>query len=191
MSARASDADRGSRAAANPPEPVRDADGCHECPIPPTRRAFLRDAALTALGLLVGVGATRSAAAQLPVGFTSPLLARGTRRNYPIPAADGVEIDRENEVILVRWQQAVYAFNLSCPHQNTALRWNDGAHRFQCPKHHSQYQPSGEFIDGRATRGMDRFSITRDGTSVAVDVDAMHKQDEDPAGWTAAVVHLS
>ena len=26
--------------------------------------------------------------------------------------------------ILVRWSDQVYAFNLSCPHQNTALRWN-------------------------------------------------------------------
>ncbi|NUQ21593.1 MAG: Rieske 2Fe-2S domain-containing protein [Gemmatimonadaceae bacterium] len=51
-------------------------------------------------------------------------------------------IDRDSEVILTRWQGLVYAFNLSCPHRHTALRWNDDAHRFQCPKHHSQYTPT-------------------------------------------------
>ena len=33
--------------------------------------------------------------------------------SYTIPAADGVQIDKDNEVILVRWQNAMYAFNLS------------------------------------------------------------------------------
>jgi hypothetical protein len=38
---------------------------------------------------------------------------------------------------------------------------------------------------------MDRFTIHRDGEKVVVDVNAMHKQDEDSAGWTAAVVKLA
>jgi nitrite reductase/ring-hydroxylating ferredoxin subunit len=110
--------------------------------------------------------------------------------SYPIPAADGVQIDRDQEVILVRWQGAVYAFNLSCPHQRTALRWNEGDSQFQCPKHHSKYRPDGTFVSGRATRGMDRFSVSRSGDEVVVDVGAMHKEDQDEAGWTAAVVRL-
>ncbi|HEV8236844.1 MAG TPA: hypothetical protein VGP84_19660 [Gemmatimonadaceae bacterium] len=57
--------------------------------------------------------------------------------------------------------------------------------------HERQYQPNGVFITGRATRGMDRFSVRRDGNKVVVDVNAMHKQDEDPSGWNAAVVKLS
>ena len=62
--------------------------------------------------------------------------------SYPT-RADGVQIDRAQEVILVRWQSAVYAFNLSCPHQHTALRWNQGDGQFQCPKHHSNTGPTG------------------------------------------------
>jgi nitrite reductase/ring-hydroxylating ferredoxin subunit len=123
----------------------------------------------------------------------SPTRAReriGGNPSYPIPAQDGVQIDRDQEVILVRWQGAVYAFNLSCPHQRTALRWNQGATQFQCPKHHSKYRPDGAFVSGRATRGMDRFSITRAGDQVVVDVGAMHKEDQDQAGWDAAVLHL-
>ena len=109
---------------------------------------------------------------------------------YPVPGADGVQIDHEQEVILVRWQGAIYAFNLSCPHQRTALRWNEEAGQFQCPKHHSKYRPDGTFVSGRATRGMDRFSMTRAGNEVVVDVSAMHKEDHDQTGWDAAVLHV-
>jgi hypothetical protein len=38
---------------------------------------------------------------------------------------------------------------------------------------------------------MDRFTVHRDGAKVIVDVNTMHKQDEDPVGWTAAVVKLA
>ncbi len=112
-------------------------------------------------------------------------------QRYAIPATDGAVIDRDNQVILVRWMNAIYAFALSCPHQNTALRWDDADGRFQCPKHHSKYQPDGTFISGRATRNMDRLTITRDGDAVVVDVDALHKSTDDPTGWAAAVVHVA
>jgi len=103
----------------------------------------------------------------------------------------GAETDRDNEVILVRYQNEVYAFNLSCPHQNTALRWNEDSMRFQCPKHHSQYQPDGEFITGRATRNMDRLAIRRDASNtIIVDPDTMYRSDEDAADWKAAVIKL-
>jgi Rieske Fe-S protein len=144
------------------------------------RRGFLRDAAGAAIGALVTIG--------LAPGAAWSRGADGPR--YPVPATDGVQIDRDAEVILVRWQNAVYAFNLSCPHQHTALRWDGADSRFQCPKHHSKYQPDGTFIDGRATRNMDRFTVRRDAEMIVVDVDAMHKSDEDQAGWTSAVVRL-
>jgi Rieske Fe-S protein len=168
-------------------------DQCRECPAA-TRREFLRDAAITVAGIAASLGFARAASAlpeHFTVGATRALQRLGDELSYPIPAADGAQIDRTAQVILVRWQNEVYAFNLSCPHQNTALRWDEADHRFQCPKHHSQYQPDGEFITGRATRGMDRFTIQRDGSKVVVNVNAMHKQDDDPAGWTAAVVKLS
>ena len=168
-------------------------DECRACPVA-SRREFFRDAAIAIAGIAATLGFARTAGA-LPehfvVGSTRPLQRVGDELSYPIPAADGAQIDRDQQVIVVRWQDAVYAFNLSCPHQHTALRWDDIDHRFQCPKHHSQYQPNGVFITGRATRGMDRFNVRRDGNKVIVDVNAMHKQDEDPSGWNAAVVKLS
>lgn len=164
-------------------------DGCALAA--PDRRTFLRDAFLAVAAALASTGIARTAAAAMPVDFVSALGRRGDTATYAIPAADGARIDKDNQVILVRWQNAVYAFNLSCPHQNTALRWDDSDQRFQCPKHHSQYTPTGEFIKGRATRGMDRMAIRRDGNNVIVDLDAMYRQDKDPAGWNAQVVKLA
>jgi len=111
--------------------------------------------------------------------------------SYPVPATDGAEIDRDNEVILVRYKNEVFAFSLGCPHQNVSLRWNETDLRFQCPKHHSQYQPDGEFITGRATRNMDRLAIRRDAANnIVVDPDTLYKSDEDEAQWKNAVVKL-
>ncbi|MEP7087689.1 MAG: hypothetical protein ABI884_10315, partial [Gemmatimonadota bacterium] len=60
-----------------------------------------------------------------------------------------------------------------------------------CPKHHSKYRPDGVFIEGRATRGMDRLAIQRQGPTLLVDLDKMFKEDEDGAAWTAAVISLT
>ena len=170
-----------------------DAD-CTGCPIA-SRREFLRDGALAIAGIVASLGIARSAAAltasSFPVSNVRGISTGDHTRAYPIPSADGAQIDKDAEVILVRWQNELFAFDLSCPHQNTALRWNESEHRFQCPKHHSQYQPNGEFITGRATRGMDRLGIKRDGASITVNVDVLYKQDEDPTGWAAAVVKLA
>jgi nitrite reductase/ring-hydroxylating ferredoxin subunit len=162
---------------------------CGTCPIASsTRRDFVRDAAaLGVAGVLATLGLSRTAAA-LPVSMIEALSRSVDTLNYAIPAADGVQIDKDNEVILVRWQNNVYAFNLSCPHQHTALRWNDAAKEFQCPKHKSKYTPSGSFISGRATRGMDRFAIQRQGANVVVDVDKMYEEDEHEAQWKNAFV---
>src|SRR2546423_12704810 len=124
---------------------------CAACPLA-SRRRFLADAAAALAAVAASLGA-RSLRA-LPVRAVSALDGVADRKTYAIPAADGVEIDKDADVILVRWQNAVYAFNRSCPHQNTALRWEDGPHEFQCPKHHSKYKPDGTFITGRATRSM-------------------------------------
>ena len=166
------------------------ADACGGCEGVPDRRRFLRDAMVLAGAALAALGASSSAAAALPVRLLRATVVRGETRRYPLPAADGVEIDHDAEVMLARWQGHVYAFALACPHQHVALRWLPADTRFQCPKHKSKYRPDGTFIEGRATRGLDRYGITRDGAAVVVDLDALHQQDDDPAGWNAAAISL-
>jgi len=165
-------------------------DDCESCPLISNRRDFLRDAAFGVAGVLATLGIARSAAA-LPVSMIKAAARGKAGITYAIPAADGVQIDRDNEVMLTRYQNAVYAFNLSCPHQRTALRWNEQDKQFQCPKHHSKYDPKGDFISGRATRGLDRLAIVRQGTNVVVDIDQMYKEDEDATQWTSAFVKLA
>src|SRR5207244_811265 len=108
----------------------------------------------------------------------------------PIPAADGVTIDKKAHVIIVRYQSQVYAFALSCPHENTMLKWLPKDLRFQCPKHDSKYQPNGTFMSGRATRNMDRFHIRKDEGFVFVDLGRWFESDKDAAGWTAATIDV-
>jgi Rieske Fe-S protein len=143
---------------------------CNDCP---SRREFLQFA---------GIGLVLST-------FTfAEGQAQGSERRYPFPGADGVTIDRKEQVIIVRSQGHVYAFNLSCPHENTALKWLPKDVRFQCPKHESKYQPNGTFMSGRATRNMDRLKIRRDGDALVVDLSHMIKSDVDAGAWAAATI---
>jgi arsenite oxidase small subunit len=170
-------------------------DDCeqHDCFVPTSRRRFLRDSFLGVAGALIAVGMSKSDAFAMPMAFTEATRSSGTTHSYTVPPADGAQIDKDNEVILVRWQNAIYAFSLSCPHQNTALRWDDRDHTFQCPKHHSKFTAAGAYIadSGRATRNMDRLAIRRDGAGVTVDVDKLYQEDTDGPQWASAVVKLS
>jgi Rieske Fe-S protein len=148
------------------------------------RREFFRDAAF-AFAALAAVG---SAAGAMPVHAMTALSVRDELVTYPFPTADGVFIDKNKEVIVARAAGQVYAFMLSCPHQNTALRWNAKDQKFQCPKHHSQYKPDGTFIDGRATRSMDRFAVAHEGANLVVNLDKVFEDDRDHAGWKSAAV---
>lgn len=171
-------------------------DDCAEqdCFLPTDRRRFLRYSFFTVAGALVAVGMPKASALALPLELTEPTRSTGNMHSYAVPAADGAVVDKSNEIIVVRWQDAVYAFALSCPHQNTALKWDDRDRGFQCPKHHSRFQPNGTYIEGsgRATRAMDRFAVSKDaaGTGVNVDLDKLYQEDSDNALWTAAVIKL-
>jgi nitrite reductase/ring-hydroxylating ferredoxin subunit len=164
---------------------LRCATGCHV----ESRRQAVRMISTAALAAFAGVPLAAGGPALVPVrdGGGS---AEGSERSYPVPATDGVTIDREAQVILVRLQGKAYAFNLACPHENTALRWRAQEGRFQCPRHESKYQPDGTFISGRATRHMDRLGIRLAGDRVVVDVNRYLRSDTQPQEWAAATVSL-
>lgn len=146
---------------------------CAGCPLI-DRRSFLRSVAFAG------------------VANALPVIA-GTRialeeKSYPIPAADSVQIDKDMDVIISRAQGKVFAFSLACPHQNTAIKWDRGKGRFQCPKHKSVYTPEGIFVEGRATRGLDRFTVRKDGNSIVVNLDSLLQEDVDAEKWKTAFV---
>lgn len=117
---------------------------------------------------------------------TSAAQAGPTTLTYPLPAGDGVTIDKKEQMIIVRFQQKVYVFPLACPHENTALRWRQSDLRFQCPRHDSKYKPDGTFMAGRATRNMDRYGVSRNGASVVVDLTKLYQSDTQAAQWASA-----
>jgi nitrite reductase/ring-hydroxylating ferredoxin subunit len=160
-----------------------------ECGLP-DRRQFLKKATLALGAAMAALSASPREAAAMPLTLGRALRVFGDEVTYPIPAADGATIDRDNEVILIRWQGALFAFALACPHQNTALRWLADDGRFQCPKHKSKYQPDGTFISGRATRNMDRFALRKDGKNVVVDLAKLFESDKQHALWDAARLTL-
>ena len=154
------------------------------------RRQFFRAASL-ALASLGVIGLDARAASAMPVRALTALASGAGLRNdkrYPLPADDGVSIDKDNSVIIARAHGKIYAFSLGCPHQNTALRWDADDHQFVCPKHKSHYRDDGTFIEGRATRDMDRLPIRREGAELVVDVDTVYQQDDNAKEWSAAFV---
>ena len=167
---------------------MKEKDDCETCPLDRAieRRDFLRDA-LFAIGALSALTLSPSAAAALPV---AEIRGAGSRADkaYPFPTADGVFIDRDESVIVARFAGKVFAFSLACPHQNTAIRWDERNTRFQCPKHKSRYRPDGTFIEGRATRGLDRFAVRREADRLMVNFDLLYREDENAAEWARAFV---
>lgn len=164
---------------------------CDGCPLVP-RRDFLRDASLFAAGVLVALGAIPSAAAAAPVEFVSSLGGSRADKVYALPAKDGTQIDKDEETMITRWQGKLYVFAMTCPHQNTALKWYDKDNQFECPKHHSRFSPDGIYIkdSGRATRGLDRFAVHREGNNVHVNLDKLYQEDDNEAEWKTAFITL-
>ena len=169
----------------------RASESCEHCPLM-ARRAFVRDAALGVAGLFAALGMTPVGAGAAPLGRVRATPGAGEEKSYAIPAQDGAHIDKENGTILMRWQGKVYVYSLACPHQNTAVRWSDKDAQFECPKHHSRYLGDGEYVkdSGRATRGLDRFAVRRDGDDVVANLDRLYQQNEDQAQWAAAFITL-
>jgi Rieske Fe-S protein len=163
---------------------------CAACAGADSRRDFLERAGALVLGALSGIAAQASAAAALTVALGRPLDTSGADLTYPVPAADGATVDRDNGVIIVRFQGKVFAFNLSCPHENAAVRWKPAVNRFECSRHDSRYDPGGVYTSGRATRNMDRLAVKRNGDTVVVDISRLIQSDTQKAQWEAAVITL-
>src|SRR5438105_3436365 len=78
-----------------------------DCFLPTSRRRFLRDSFLSVAGALVAVGMSKTAAFAMPLEFTESKRAEASTRSYAVPGGDGAQIDKDNDVILVRWQSAI------------------------------------------------------------------------------------
>ena len=168
----------------------RDSDRDHPCGDCITRREFLDDSVAFVAAVAAALGAVPQAVRAWSSAEASTVTISGDEHAYPLPSADAVTIDRTAQIILVRYQGTAFAFNLACPHENTALKWRQHDGRFQCPQHDSKYRPDGTFLEGRATRNMDRFAVRRDGANLIVDVSCLFRSDENKAEWASAIVRV-
>jgi nitrite reductase/ring-hydroxylating ferredoxin subunit len=165
--------------------------GCDDCPAASiARRAFLWDVGLSVAAALamIAVGAPPIALAEAVVEAKA-LGKRGAQRTYALPASDTIQIDADNEVIIARWQNRIYAFSLRCPHRGTRLEWLAGERRVFCPKHKARFLPDGSHESGRQSRSLDRYDISRQG-SLLVAVSWTSALREQPTGAELTVLYV-
>ena len=165
--------------------------GCDACPLATDRREFLRNMAVAVGATLVGTAFSPGSALVRNVRVLVPLARTGARARYELPDADGVSIDDANEVILARWQGEIHAFSSRCTHRGAQLQWHADESRVFCPKHKARFRADGVHDSGRSTRALDRYDLRLEGSAVVVELDLLHRADEDPAGWSAAVIRLA
>jgi hypothetical protein len=59
-----------------------------------------------------------------------------------------------------------------------------------CPKHKARFRPDGAHDSGRASRDLDRYALNRQGSSIVVNLDTLHRADQEPEAWRSAVIVL-
>jgi cytochrome b6-f complex iron-sulfur subunit len=70
---------------------------------------------------------------------------------------------------VTQYQGGLRALYQKCPHLGCRVPFCDSAAQFQCPCHGSIYNIIGEYLQGPAPRGMDRFPIRIEQGRVLVD----------------------
>lgn len=105
-------------------------------------------------GLLVWFGLPRFREGQFggdfPVSGTTLPLERGAA---PVDVPAG-------KFWLSNSPEGVIALYKVCTHLGCLYKWVDANGRFECPCHGSKFQTTGHYIEGPATRSLDRFAIT-------------------------------
>lgn len=135
---------------------------------PVGRRAFLRRAWKWGFGLLGLAGAwttwdifkpgnAEGFGGVVRVGERAAVPATGVTE---ITAIRGYVAEIEGEVVALSWK---------CPHLGCKVPWCDSSAEFECPCHGSKFNRLGEWREGPAPRGMDRYAVQIDDGSILVD----------------------
>jgi len=67
-----------------------------------SRRDFLNNASCAIFAALVASGVSIADASTFPINEIEADTAQGNERTYPLPSTDGVWIDKNNDVFLIR-----------------------------------------------------------------------------------------
>jgi cytochrome b6-f complex iron-sulfur subunit len=152
-----------------------------------SRRSFLRTA------WLAGLGAARAAGGAGPgylrcahpyEGFGSKIKAGDKAKiDADIKANDGYSYVPDGRFYLVPYDEqndkerlyhrvaggGFMALSQRCVPRGCRVPWCATAQWWECPCHGSKYNQAGEYKEGPAPRGLDRFAITTQGAQIVVD----------------------
>jgi cytochrome b6-f complex iron-sulfur subunit len=134
-----------------------------------SRRRFLNATWKTLGVVLIGEGAWTSydiLNARAAGGFGGVVDA-GPVGDYM--AEETVQYFLDGRFYVTQYQGGLRALYQKCPHLGCRVPFCDSSSRFECPCHGSVYNIVGEYIQGPAPRGMDRFHIALRNGRVMVD----------------------
>jgi len=161
-------------------------------PSGPTRRQFLKwGMGLGMLGVLSGF-ATASLAfiwpnlrggfgAQLPVGPQDSILGEidANEGRFEFPEARSLivrydaSLDPDGQYAEVTNQTSIMALYQKCVHLGCKVPWCAESQWWECPCHGSKYNRWGEWQEGPAPRGLDRFSVSEVEGQILIDTSAV------------------
>lgn len=133
-----------------------------------TRRAFLRTGWKVG-GTLLGAAAAWTVYESLrPLGATrvGTAITLGDPANYPAGTATFVS---EGRLYVANADGNLFSLSQKCPHLGCRVLFCDSSGHFECPCHGSKFDIGGEWIEGPAPRGMDRFRLRVDGGVLVAD----------------------
>jgi cytochrome b6-f complex iron-sulfur subunit len=152
-----------------------------------SRRSFLRTTWLASLGASLagfGAGTVYFLWPNLTGGFGSKIKA-GTKSKIDgdIKANGGYAYVPDGRFYLVPYDEAddkqgIYkgvagggymALYQRCVHLGCRVPWCNTSKWWECPCHGSKYNQAGEYKEGPAPRGLDRFAISVQGDQIVVD----------------------
>lgn len=128
---------------------------------PITRREFLGLAWIGALGLgalklLEVLGKTTLP--RRPKGEFGGEFEVGTLAELP-KAGDPPLAFPAGRFWLVHTETGLLALHRACTHLDCLVSWDDGAQKFVCPCHGSQFARQGDCLQGPASRALDHFPL--------------------------------
>jgi len=124
-----------------------------------------------AVGLLVEAGwTTYDILNPQPSGAFGGVVAAGHVEDYP---EGTVRFFQDGRFYVASTGGALVALYQKYPHLGCRVPFCDSSGRFECPCHGSVYNLRGEYIQGPAPRGMDRFGMKLQGDRVLVDTSSV------------------
>jgi cytochrome b6-f complex iron-sulfur subunit len=136
--------------------------------MPTTRRELLRRAWKLGGALLAAaaVWTTYESLRPLTSAASGGPLDLGSPGRYQPETATYIS---QGRLFVANTGSEVYALSQKCPHLGCRVPFCDSSGRFECPCHGSKYDLGGEWIEGPAPRGMDRYELKLIGGNLVAD----------------------